>query len=205
MASPKQKFLPSIRELRCHLDADERRERTQTLLDGYDRRDALEDELRTAKANIKAKQEELRETLGKLRGVLRIGEEVREVACSTFPVWDEGKMVTQREDTGEIIDSRLLTDEERQGKLFAVKAAPVSEIGQDVEAKEPAAQDVEAALAGAPVQQQATGTDAAFPEEGDVPPPTVKNPTLTDKPKTSRRKRADTVRSGPPGVPPAEG
>jgi DNA gyrase/topoisomerase IV subunit A len=205
----KMKPVSSVRELRCRLTDTERQDRVKELLDLNDKLEELDEELKAAKDEIKSRKSEVEVRLKQLRGTLRSGEEEREVRCTTSPDWDTRKMVTVRDDTGTVLESRPMTESELQGKLFDVSKgeegeAPTTEAPAATDGKpgDAAAEQAAGHLADAPVSQQATGTDGGFPEggtltreqldklptDGEAGKPAAKKP-------TSRQRRQNAVRS----------
>jgi len=101
------------RELRVVLTPEERIER------------AIEhrqknDELNVLKADFAADTKSRKQTMRKLMDSAANGYEHREVSCDERRDLDAGRVTVVRLDTGEVIEQRLLTDEERQLELADV-------------------------------------------------------------------------------------
>lgn len=112
-----------MRKLTCELDDRTRLEYGMKLVKELD-------SISKAKAAIKFHQKEAE----RLVSVLSEGFEVRPVECQEIPDYTAGVMNLCRLDTYETLSSREMTDEERNGNLFA---------GVD-ETKEPKAETTEA-------------------------------------------------------------
>jgi hypothetical protein len=104
--------------LRCELSEAELAQRSQDSARLVQQIDQLHEQKRAASADfreqIKAKQGELRD----LAREIRERSADRDVLCESRRDVRHGVMETFRLDTGELIRSRPLTPEERQGRLF---------------------------------------------------------------------------------------
>lgn len=97
-----------MRELTCELDDRTRLEYGTKLVKKLDA-------AARAKAAIKYHQKEAE----RLVAVLIEGSEIRSVECQEIPYYTEGIMKLCRLDTYETLSEREMTDEERNGNLFA--------------------------------------------------------------------------------------
>lgn len=97
-----------MRELICELDDRTRLEYGTKLVHELD-------SISKAKAAIKYHQKEAE----RLVSVLSEGFEIRPVECQEIPYYSDGIMKLCRLDTYETLSEREMTDEERNGNLFA--------------------------------------------------------------------------------------
>lgn len=106
------------RELPFSLTPEELTLRGRVIGEKMEQRRLLDEERLEAMADFKARREALDKAIADLGRTLQTGTELREVECET--VFDETntRAETVRTDTGEIIDFRPLTPEERQREMF---------------------------------------------------------------------------------------
>jgi hypothetical protein len=66
------------------------------------------------KAELKAKEAKIRAEAHLVSLQIRTQSEIRQVPCTRFADYETNKMFETRDDTGEVVDTRALTPEERQ-------------------------------------------------------------------------------------------
>jgi hypothetical protein len=100
-------------------------------------------------AELKAKKEQIDNALRVLGQTARNGYEYRPVAVRVEADFRQGRVYEIREDTGEVVGERPLTEQDRQGSIF--DAPPVDELrreaGKAVARMNEAAEDLEKARA----------------------------------------------------------
>lgn len=111
-----------VLDLPCRLTRDEQLERGHQLAGTLDeirtedsRQEMLKKEMKSATASLEARRD-------KLAAIVRNGEEYREVPVEDVADYGKGRFMRYRQDTGEIVTERALTDEERQLELKPVGA-----------------------------------------------------------------------------------
>ena len=106
-----------IRELRCVLKDDERRDRGEKLagilVEIADKKEQAKAAARAYRTEVEAMQC----TGSKLRDAVLYGSEIRGVPCRWFINWDTGKRVLVREDTSEEVMKEDIPDAWRQGRI----------------------------------------------------------------------------------------
>lgn len=117
------------RDLPFQLTPEELTLRGRVIGEKMEHRRQLEVEKLAALADFKARREELEKSIADLGRTLQTGTELREVSCET--VIDEGgtRAETVRTDTGEVIDFRPLTADERQREMFRRNSPPKADKG----------------------------------------------------------------------------
>ena len=105
------------RTLPCRLSQEELLDRGHELAKVSQDVDAEEDRQTQVKAELKATMAELEARRAKLSSTVYRQEEYREVKCDTIGDTRRGVVDVVRHDTGEVVTSRAMTDEERQGAL----------------------------------------------------------------------------------------
>jgi hypothetical protein len=103
------------------------------LLEFGERLAQVEDDIATenaqqedTKKGMKARISALEARRTELASIVRRKHETRDVQVDLVATADDGKVREVRQDTGEVIFTRLLSDEERQKKLFP-EGAPAAE------------------------------------------------------------------------------
>lgn len=84
----------------------------------------LEEKKAAEASNMKAQIDAAKLTLATLGGIVRTRTEFRNVECEETRDERQMLIIRTRLDTGEIIDSRPMTEDERQPKLFAIGGKP---------------------------------------------------------------------------------
>ena len=152
-----------MRELTCELDDRTRLEYGMKLVKELD-------SISKAKAAIKFHQKEAE----RLVSVLSEGFEIRPVECQEIPYYAEGVMHLCRLDTYETLSVREMTDEERNGNLFAEvdntkgsagETKPVE--GDQVDPETAAQADADAAI-----EKQISEEETAEADPSGLPPMT---------------------------------
>lgn len=111
------KKVPFQRQLSCHLTREEVEQRADESARLVERRDHFEAELKSAQKSGKAQLSEMDAELRRVSTEVRDKATVRLVDCDRVQDWDAGTVTEVRRDTGEVISSRKMTDEEKQREL----------------------------------------------------------------------------------------
>lgn len=90
----------------------------------------VEDEKKTTMADFKARTEAIDMKVRELSEIVDTKQEDRSVECIVDPDYAAGTMVTVRRDTGEVVQSRPMTQDERQIHLFGPRG--VTETARDI-------------------------------------------------------------------------
>lgn len=90
----------------------------------------VEDEKKTSMSEFKAKAEGIDMKVRELAEIVDTKQEDRAVECIVNPDYAAGTMVTVRRDTGEVVQSRPMTQDERQIHLFGPRG--VTETARDI-------------------------------------------------------------------------
>lgn len=84
--------------------------------------------VKTAKDEFKKREGEFDKRIRQLGHEIANGSERRQVECRLMFYWERGQVEIVRIDTGEVVDARAITAEERQQKMpFAGAGAEASE------------------------------------------------------------------------------
>lgn len=106
--------------LACVLNRSDHIERCRWLANLLIKVDEVEDEHAAAKLRMKEERESLESEIRSVRRVVASGEEMRDVECVDFFDYDTGNVERVRTDTTEVIQTRVMTAEERQATLSLV-------------------------------------------------------------------------------------
>ena len=104
----------TTRHLRCKLTDEERLNYGQQQADALQARDQAEDEIAEIKGTYKAKILAKDAEIKVLSAALLSGHEFRDVTCTATHDYTGGIVTTIRLDTGEAVESREMTEDERQ-------------------------------------------------------------------------------------------
>lgn len=119
--------------LPCELTYDELIERARSLAaagQAVDREQATQTSLR---AQMRSKMAELTGKRDMFNDIVASSKEYREVTVIETRDYDKGVITRAREDTGEIVESRPMVDDERQVPIDAVESTPnVEESSSDL-------------------------------------------------------------------------
>lgn len=107
----------TIEMLPVRLTREEKEQASTGLAEALDQEEKLELELAGVKREFKDRAEELTTKVRHLGRLVRTGVEERTVECEVRPNWRNGTMETFRLDTGEMVNFRPLSREERQREL----------------------------------------------------------------------------------------
>jgi len=83
-------------------------------------RERIQGEFDAVKQDYKGKIEEQSAQIGKLSGRLHSGIETRDVACIEVKNWTKGTFTVTRTDTGDVVESRPLREDEKQMEISGV-------------------------------------------------------------------------------------
>lgn len=117
-------------EMMVDLNPEERAENGKQLALALDELDAQQKELDTLKAEMKAQANLIHERIGLLRGLVTTGRIRLTVAVVDWADHEKGIVETTRQDTGEVVESRSMTQEERQ---LPIDMVGPQELGLDPE------------------------------------------------------------------------
>jgi hypothetical protein len=117
------------RTLPVMLTEDEVKQKGDVLATRIEERAKLDGERKAASERFKEELKEIDGDIGSLARQLRERKEHRVINC----MWERDdarfSMVLIRQDTGEIVDTRPMRDDERQGSLFAEETPPTETQG----------------------------------------------------------------------------
>lgn len=99
-----------LRDLPCRLEANELAQRAQQLADELQAHADAEAAFSAAGAKHRARKKERLLAIDRLGCALREGTELRPVYCAVQIV--DGRCVVRRDDTGEVIENRAISDDE---------------------------------------------------------------------------------------------
>ena len=102
------------RLLVCDLTEDEISERAKQLAVSKGEMEQHQLHAKEIKADLKKKGEQLRAQISQLARACREGKEEREIVCELLYDEDELTVDVVRVDTGQVVSSRPMTDDERQ-------------------------------------------------------------------------------------------
>src|SRR3972149_385804 len=108
---------PFQRQLSCQLTREEVEERARESAQLLERRDQFEDELKSAQKSGKARLTEMEAELRRLATEVRDRAVLRLTQCERRLDYDAGTVSEVRGDTGEVIQTRKMTDDEKQREL----------------------------------------------------------------------------------------
>lgn len=120
------------RELPVRLTDDEKRQRGHDLARAEQELQDFNDRERKARlAELKAKETDIRARITKLSSIVVTGTEIRQVACRAEADFKNGRAFLFRNDTGERVGDRALSENERQPSLLpaGTEAVRASECG----------------------------------------------------------------------------
>lgn len=107
------------RLLKCQLTPAELLACGQELADAHSEHERVTEEAEGMKAEFKGKLQIEEGKIGRLSALIRAGYEHRQIKCETVKDFDFGQVIVTRLDTKETVESRPLSDEERQMDLLA--------------------------------------------------------------------------------------
>jgi len=99
-------------------ELDERRDKLVKLIEDSTE---LEIEKKAATAQFNARKQKLTSAIGSIAIEVRERKTYRPVDCAEMPDYKAGIVTIVRQDTGEIVRTRVMTDEDRQAKIALVK------------------------------------------------------------------------------------
>jgi len=106
------------KDLLCKLHAEEVADHAQRLAAIEEDLAAHHERAKSIKADLTAKQAALESERTSLARKVRTKEETRPVRVNVVADFELGKAVSERSDTGEVLEARALTDKERQTAMF---------------------------------------------------------------------------------------
>jgi uncharacterized coiled-coil DUF342 family protein len=111
----------TARDLPVRLTPQEVEERTSQLLEALAKIDQLTDEKKQVAADYKSRIDELTKKAHQYRRAVEKREEYRLINCDVVKEFSSLTVSIIRQDTGEIVEERAMTDFERQHNLKLVK------------------------------------------------------------------------------------
>lgn len=122
----KQKFKRTAKtELcKCMLTKEEKLDYGQAMADAQAERTALEGQLTSVKKEYQGKIDAATATAERLGGIIRSGYEFRTTDCEQVMNWSDKTVKVIRLDTGEVVSSRRMTEEEKQMPLDVEEGEP---------------------------------------------------------------------------------
>lgn len=112
------------KKLPVKLDDDELLERGRMLVENMRKTATAEAERKAENDRRKGDIELLEGVTSKISIAISTGTEDRDVECEQRKDYTHGTVTIVRMDTGELVDQRVMTADERQEKMFADKAEP---------------------------------------------------------------------------------
>jgi hypothetical protein len=109
---------PFTRDLRVTLKAEEIAERADRAAQILADRDSKEEELKAHAKHAKSVIESLEAEMRRLSNEVRTKATYQEVRCERRFLYDTGKVIEVRLDTGEVLSERDMNDSEKQRDLF---------------------------------------------------------------------------------------
>lgn len=106
------------RNLSCELTEDERNERARTLVDELGAKHKTEQRHKEQKVAMKAELTEHDSKIDRLRAAVATGNETRLVTVDDVADYERGVVDTIRRDTGAVVRSRPLKEDERQTTML---------------------------------------------------------------------------------------
>jgi hypothetical protein len=106
------------KDLICKLHAEEVADHAQRLAAIEEDLSAHNERAKSIKADLNAAEAKLVAERTSLARKVRTKEETRPVRVNVVADFEMGKAISERSDTGEVLESRALTDKERQTAMF---------------------------------------------------------------------------------------
>jgi hypothetical protein len=114
--------MKTTKRLPVQLTEEDLRDRGDALAASVQQTAALTEEKKAQDAEINGKIKLSKEITRKLAGILASKTEEREVECDVTKDYKGNTVTTSRSDTGEVVDTRPMTPDERQEELYQPKA-----------------------------------------------------------------------------------
>ena len=114
--------MKTTKKLPVQLTEDELRERGDALAANVEQTAALKEEKKAQDADINGKIKLANEITRKLSHIITMKTEDRDVECDVVKDYKANTVTTFRSDTGEQVDQRPMSAEERQEELYQPKA-----------------------------------------------------------------------------------
>jgi hypothetical protein len=110
------------KEVRYQFTPEDLRELGEEMAQAVARLESLKDEFQQVKAGFKEKTSGAQKTIRACALKIRQGFEMRTLECRMERVFDSNAVRLYRQDTGELVEERAMTVEERQRSLGAAEA-----------------------------------------------------------------------------------
>jgi len=110
--------MKTTRQLPVDLNEEEIADRGRAMAKSVSEKAGLQEEKKSATADINAKIKACGEVIRKLSEIISGGKEDREVSCEVKKDFDSNTVTVVRDDTGEVVEERPLTVDERQENMF---------------------------------------------------------------------------------------
>jgi hypothetical protein len=107
-----------VRTLPCHLTDDELLQRADQLSRKLAEVEQLQEQKAASASDFKARIEKADEEVSSLARMVRTKEQERPVECLSRKDFARNMVVETRADTGEVVDERAMSPEERQEAMF---------------------------------------------------------------------------------------
>lgn len=108
------------KEVRYRFSKDELQDMAQEMAEAVSRLDNLEEELQEVRAGFKEKMAKAQKTIKQAAAKIRSGWELRTIECRLEKEFANNTVRIYRQDTGELVEERAMTAQERQQELFFV-------------------------------------------------------------------------------------
>ena len=119
---------PAYRQLPVELTPTERMARAMTAAERQSEYCELESQKKATTSTLGRQLKEIRSEIEDLQRAVRSGKETQSVQVETLRNEARRTVETLRLDTGEVVDTRPMTVEERQGKLFGIDGGKVDDL-----------------------------------------------------------------------------
>jgi hypothetical protein len=116
--------MKTTRKLPVQLTDDELQQRSQALVGNIKQTDALKEEKKTATSEFKARIGACNDVTKRLTEIISSGKEERDVECEMTKDYKGGTVTVVRLDTGEVVETRPMTADERQESMWTQKGEP---------------------------------------------------------------------------------
>jgi hypothetical protein len=112
------------KSLPCKLEESEVLQYGRDIARAHADKDRIEDDFDSVKADYKGKIAEQAAIISKLSPRVHSGIETRDVECTEVKNWTKATVQVKRNDTGEIVESRPMREDEKQMQIGGIEDAP---------------------------------------------------------------------------------
>lgn len=116
--------MKTTRKLPVQLTEEEIQQRSQALAGNLKKTDVLKEEKKASTSEFKARIDACNDITKKLAEIITSGKEDRDVECEMIKDFKRNTVTITRTDTGEVVDERPMTEDERQEKMWGQESEP---------------------------------------------------------------------------------